>query len=207
MYNKDALRGFVLGMVAAIIVAGLGIVPVLAYNGDQLPPGENHALAPQPHAPQAFDGSSPLVVPAAAFTSDGGDPDGFGFSITGGYIDGSGTACLKAPVYLPKGVTVYAVDAALYDNGPGQILLELRRVDRFTGATNTMANLFTDSDSTSIQHPSDLSIQYPEIGDLYSTHAYYLSTCLNDANHRLYAVRIHYYSYRHYLPVILSNFD
>lgn len=207
MCNKDASRGFVLGTLAALIVACLGIAPVLAYNGDQLPPGANHTLAPQPRAPQAFGGSSPLVLPAAAFTDNGDDPDGFRFSITGGYVDGYGSACLKAPVYLPKGITVYAVDAALYDNGPGQIYLELRRVDRFTGATNVMANLYTDSDSTSIQHPSDLSIQYREIGDLYSTYAYYLTTCLNNADNRLYAVRIHYYSYRHYLPVILSNFD
>jgi hypothetical protein len=194
-------------MVAAIIVAGLGIVPVLASNGDQPPPGANHALVPRPRAPQAFGGSSPLVVPAAAFTDNGDDPDGFDFNATGGYVDGSGTACLKAPVYLPRGVTVYGVDGAIYDNGPGQIYLELRRVDRFTGATDVMANLYTDFDSASIQHPSDLSIQHSEIGDLYSTHAYYLTTCLNNADNRLYAVRIHYYSYRHYLPVILSNFD
>jgi hypothetical protein len=196
--NKNALRGFALGILAAIVVVGLGLVPVLAHGAGQPP-------APQAYQPEGFGGTSPLVIPAAAFTSDGQDPDGFFFDFAGGYVNGVGTACLKAPVYLPRGVVVYAVRASLYDNATGNVYVYMRRVNRNTGAGDVMAALRTLSDSTSIQQPQDRSIDYPHIGDLYSTYYYYVTTCLDSANHRLYAVQIDYGPHRQFLPVILRR--
>jgi hypothetical protein len=199
---KDALKGLVLGVLAAVIVA-LGIGPALARGGDQNRPPANQALV-SPAGPQAFGGSAPLVIPAAAFTSDGWDPDGFFFSFSGGYVNGDGSACLKAPVYLPKGAVVYRTYASLYDNdSSGSITVNLRRVNKSTGATNVMASMSTTSDSTSIQNRPDLSISYPEIE--YPLYAYYATTCLKSADHRLYSVRIYYHEYWVYLPLVLRE--
>jgi len=201
MCNKYALKGIALGMLAALIV-GLGIVPVLARGGDPLLLPMNQTLA-SPSGPQAFGGSAPLVIPAAAFTSDGFDPDGFFFSFSGGYVNGDGTTCLKAPAYLPKGAHVYAVYASLYDNASGSIAVNLRRVNRSTGVTKVMASMSTTSDSTSIQNWPDFSISYPDIS--YPAYAYYITTCLNSADHRLYSVRIYYHEYWAYLPLVLRE--
>jgi hypothetical protein len=199
---KDALKGFALGMLAALIVA-LGIAPVVARGGDQHLPPKNDAPA-SPAGPQGFGGPSPLVIPAAAFTSDGGDPDGFYFSFGGGYINGDGTAFLKTPAYLPKGAIVYQVYASLYDNASGNVTVNLRRVNRSTGATNVMASVSTSSNSTSIQQRGDTSISYPDIS--YPTYAYYLTTYLGHANQRIYSVSIYYHEYWLYLPLVLRNF-
>jgi len=134
--------------------------------------------------------TSPLVIPAAAFTSDGGDPDGFFFDFGGGYVNGSGTACLKAPAYLPNGSIITSVNAFLYDNASGNVTVNLRRVNVDTGTSNEMANPGTVADSTAIQQRSDTTIAYPEIS--YPDYAYYVTTCLNYADHRLYSVHIYY---------------
>jgi hypothetical protein len=206
IYNKNALQGFTLGMLAALIVVSLGIAPVLAYQDDQPPPATDRAPAPQASAPKGFGGPSPLVIPAAAFTSDGTDPDGFFFNFNG-YIDGTGSACLKAPVYLPRGVMVYGVYASLYDNYTSDIFVDLRRVDKNSGQGDVMASLSTVSNSTSIQQRKDLTIDYPVIGDLYSTFAYFVTTCLHSADHRLYSVRIYYRYHQVHLPLVLDDFN
>jgi hypothetical protein len=147
---------------------------------------------PYPNAVEAIEAGyqSPLVISAADFSSDGFDPDGFFFSFAGGYINGDGSACLKAPAYLPKGATITSLYASLYDNADGNVTVNLRRVNRSTGATNVMASASTSSNSTSIQQRSDTSISYPDIS--YPTYAYYVTTCLSYANHRVYSVRIYY---------------
>ena len=194
MFSKNTLPGFVLGIVVAIIVVGFSIAPALADDSDSLP-----------LEPQGFGDSSLLVIPAAAFTNDGTDPDGFFFDFNGGYVNGSGTACLKTPVYLPNGVTITSVNASLYDNDPGNVTVNLRRVSVDTGTSNVMANPGTVADSTAIQQRNDTTITYPEIS--YPDYAYYVTTCLSSANHRLYSVRIYYeYEYKQYLPVVLRDF-
>jgi hypothetical protein len=194
MCSKNTLPGFVLGIVAAIMVVGFGFAPALAGDSDSLP-----------LEPQGFGGSSLLVIPAAAFTSDGGDPDGFFFDFSGGYIDGSGTACLKAPAYLPDGAIITSVYASLYDNAAGNVTVDLRRVSVDTGTSNVMANLGTVADSTAIQQRSDTTIAYPEIS--YPDYAYFITTCLNSADHRLYSVQIYYEDrYKLYLPVVRRDF-
>ncbi|NIV33037.1 MAG: hypothetical protein GWN58_27410 [Anaerolineae bacterium] len=65
-----------------------------------------------------------------------------------------------------------------------------------------MASVSTVEDSATIQQRGDPTITNPHVDD--SEYAYYLTTCLNDADHRLYSVRI-YYDYRVFLPVVLRN--
>lgn len=145
---------------------------------------------PEGPAPAGLDDASPLVIPAADFSSDGNDPDGFYFDFAGGYVNGDGTGCLKAPAYLPHGATVTSVHASLYDNAPGNVMVNLRRVDVVSGSSDVMASFGTVTDSTSIQHVADESIN--DAGVSHPAYAYYVTTCLNYADHRLYSVYIYY---------------
>jgi hypothetical protein len=138
----------------------------------------------------AASSGSPLVIPAADFSSDGGFPDGYFFDFETGFLRGDDFACLKAPAYLPHGVTVDYVGASLYDNATGSVTVNLKRVDVVSGAVNTMATLGTPWNSTDIQSVGDNDIDYEEIS--YPAYAYFLTVCLSSVDHRLYSVRIYY---------------
>jgi len=161
-------------------------------NWRAMVPGDPSATGATPDAPvlAAASSGSPLVIPAADFSSDGAFPDGFFFDFEHGYVQGDSFGCLKAPAYLPHGVTVDYVGASLYDNAYGSVTVNLKRVDVVSGAVDTMAALGTPWDSTSIQDVGDYAIDYPEVS--YPTYAYFLTICLSSADHRLYSVRIYY---------------
>jgi hypothetical protein len=216
MHTKDTLtwfvRGFALTLLIPLVVLALawpslgwtqGEEPVPPAppvddgeprsNQEAMVPADPSPYAPEPGAaqqPEAAEYASPLIIPAADFSSDGQDPDGFFFDFAGGYVNGAGTACLKAPVYLPNGATIQGVWASVYDNAPGEVTVILRRADMNSGATDLMAVLSTDVDTTTLQQPGTSEISYPVVS--YPMYAYYLTTCLNSADHRLYSVRIYY---------------
>jgi len=201
--NKSAWHGVALGMLAAILMMALAVPSLVGATGRPPSPASHLAEAPA-EGPRSLGGSSPLVVPAAAFTSDGVDPDGFDFDFAGGYIDGSGSACLKAPAYLPAGATVVAVWASLLDNAAaGNIAVRLRRVNVYSGDSDVMASVTTVEDSADIQQRGASIVTKPHVD--YSRYAYYLTTCLNYTEHKLYSVRI-YYDYQIFLPVVLRNY-
>jgi hypothetical protein len=226
MFKRKTFKGFALGMLAATVVA-LGVWPALAYDNDQvLPAGYEPALhaggssdsspdAEEPGSQEAAGGatalwlgSSPLVIPAAAFSSDGFDPDSFYFTFSGGYIRGTAAAdgCVKAPVYLPDGATIDSVYAYLYDNDSSRnAYIDVRRVRNLTGVQTTMASVSTSAygNSTSIRYLGDFTVVEPVVDDLYS---YYVTTCFLSTNVRLYAVRIFYTESEVYLPLILKNY-
>lgn len=135
--------------------------------------------------------SSPLVIPAAAFSSDGDAEGTYYFWFSGGYVSGTGTyGCIKAPAYLPNGATVTEVYASVYDNdGTDNLWIDLMRVNRLDGVTDTMASPATSGSSTDIQQISDTSIVEPLID--YPNYAYYVTTCL-PSDMRLYSVRIYF---------------
>ena len=153
-----------------------------------------------PHAPAAGGTyligtcySSPLVIPAAAFSSDGYDPDSFFMWFDGGYIRGTSAhyGCVKAPAYLPNGATVTAVYASVYDNdGTYDIGIDLRRVSNATGVMEKMASLSSTGTSSAIRTIVDPSIDHPLID--YPMYSYYVTTCLESSNIRLYSVRIYF---------------
>jgi hypothetical protein len=161
-------------------------------NWEAMVPGDASPAIPEPGGamPAAAEYASPLIIPAADFSSDGVDPDGFSFDFAGGYVNGDGTACLKAPAYLPDGASVASVYASLYDNAPGNVMVILRRVDNVSGVSDVMASFGTAIDSTTIQQMGDDSINEPDV--VYPAFAYYVTTCLNYPDHRLYSVRIYY---------------
>ncbi len=119
MTNKHSLKGVLFGILAALIF-GLGAWPVLAGSRGQTDrtTAINHPRFEQPakpvfsmqteRAPAAFGGGSPLVIPAAAFVSDGFQPDSLFFPFGGGYFQGDSAnyGCITAPAYLPHGATI-----------------------------------------------------------------------------------------------------
>lgn len=153
-----------------------------------------------PHAPPAGGTyligtcySSPLVIPAAAFSSDGWDPDSFFMFFAGGYICGTSAhyGCVKAPAYLPNGATVTNVYASVYDNdGTYDVAIYLRRVSNSTGVTAIIASLSSTGTSTAMRNIVDSSIDHPVID--YPTYSYYVTTCLGSSDIRLYSVRIYF---------------
>lgn len=153
-----------------------------------------------PHAPPAGGTyligtcySSPLVIPAAAFSSDGYAPDSFYMWFAGGYIRGTSAhnGCVKAPAYLPNGATVTYVYASVYDNdGTYNIGIDLTRVNNGTGVTGTIASLSSTGTSTVIRNLLDASIDHPLVD--YPTYSYYVTSCLLSSDIRLYSVRIYF---------------
>jgi hypothetical protein len=105
-----------------------------------------------------------------------------------------------APAYLPQGVTVRRLYTSIYDNdASSNVTVNLHRVDNFSGAHTLMAAVSTSGANPNIVTPGDQTICCASIE--YPTYAYYLTTCLNSADTRLYSVRI-YYESNVYLPLI-----
>lgn len=189
--RKIVFQFLVLALAAALVVSASG--PVRAEG---TPP---QAIA------LASGESAVLVIPAAAFSSDGFDANSLFFNFSGGYMRGMdvGDGCMKAPVYLPQFARVYEARASVYDNdNTSSIVIDLRRLDNFNGAVTTMATMTTSGVSTSVQTPYDLSVNAPLV--LYPDYSYYVTLCLQTANLRLYSVRIWYFEpYKMHLPMIV----
>jgi len=99
--------------------------------------------------------------------------------------------CLKAPAYLPSGVTVTDIFATVYDNDVTfQSIVHLRRTDNFDGTTDLMATAMSAGTSTALQVLSDSTIDFPNI--VYPDYSYYVTTCVESSNIRLYSVRIYF---------------
>ena len=202
MRTKAAWQRTMLALLVVAIVMGLGIAPLLAYASERWELFAHNLADPLADEP-AGTGLSLLVIPAAAFSSDGGFPDDFFFDFETGYLRGDNFACLKAPVYLPHGAVIDSIYASLYDNAYGNVAVTLRRVDVVSGSMEIMAAAGTTTDSTSIQQKEDITISYPEVS--YPRYAYFLTTCLSSADHRVYSVRIYYAAHRAFLPMVLRD--
>ena len=206
MYNKNALKGLALGLALPVLLAALAW-PAIAL------PGAAPAAVPAAARPDGggFSGGSPLIIPAAAFSSDGFDPANYNFWFATGAVEGvdsppTGYApCLKAPVYLPLWAKVYQFWASVYDNDAGyNVGVSLRRVSNYDGSSAViMATVSSTGASTNIQSVGDYSIDSPII--YYPDYSYYVTMCLNRSNTKLYSVRIWYTENILYLPMILRN--
>lgn len=135
--------------------------------------------------------TSPLVIPAADFRSDGLAPSGYVFWFDLGRMEGSTGDCVMAPAYVPNGVTVFQFWASVYDNdAANNITVRLRRLNNYTGVMNEMAAVSTAGQSTSIQSLGDSIITDPIV--LYPDYSYYVTACLSTANLRIYSARLWY---------------
>jgi hypothetical protein len=152
-----------------------------------------HASSDRPaHQPQ-YTETSPLVIPAAAFRSDGFLPGSFFFPFSGGYLQGDSEnyGCVEAEAPLPSGFVVKRMSVSLYDNDAGRnVSVTLRKVDNFTGTGSVMGQVSTLGTSNSVQVLTDSFI----VGSLvsYPDFSYYLTTCLGSGNIRLYSVQLYY---------------
>jgi hypothetical protein len=193
---SHAWQGFAAGVLAALVLA-------LALGPIALPAGAQPAVAP---AGLPIYSTSPLVIPGAAFSSDGYDPPSMFFSFWGGYLQGGSiNTCTKAPVYLPKGAKLIDMWTSVYDNdAAASMWIRLYRVDTYTGVVDVMAYVATSGAADYIQTPWDW-IEYPMVQ--YPQYSYYVGTCLESAATRLYSVRIYYNLFRTYLPVVLKQFQ
>jgi len=134
---------------------------------------------------------SPLVIPAAAFAPRR-TGEIYNFLYDGGYTQG-GWGCVMAPAYLPDGATVEDVYATVYDNDSvGYVRIYVYRVDNFDGTTDSMAGITTNPAGASpdIQRLGDSTIQEPDV--VYPDYSYYVLTCLDSVETRLYSVRFYY---------------
>jgi len=146
---------------------------------------------------KSFPGASPLVIPAAAFSSKGNDPTSTNFVWTAGHLSGvdpAGGGCVQAPAYLPDNVEITGFYASIIDNDP---------VDNFwvwlTRTTNTTPQPFFDMAivTTSGADPDVQSLSAPDIFQPMVNlpdNAYYVSACLPSATTKLISARIYYES-------------
>ena len=156
--------------------------------------GQAQDAAPRPAAVRAGY-TSPLVIPAAEFTNDGAAPSDFLFDRTTGRVQGTdaaGTACMKAPAYLPDGATITELKAFLRDNNDtADVTLNLARTSNtLVSPAQTLATVNSTGSGTAVQTPSDNTVASPLV-DLRG-YSYYVTTCLMNGNTGLYAVSISY---------------
>ncbi len=150
-----------------------------------------------------------LVIPSGAFINSGGLSEGStNFYGTNGYIrgNGSGFGCVSAPAFLPIGATVTSLYVSYIDDDASvDMTVGLRRVRHTTGApanSTTLAVVESSLSSSNIRVSGTATIIDPVVSNSYS---YYVSTCLANANLKLYSVRIYYTLQAEFKSVILKN--
>jgi len=199
MKTQTKTIGLIIGILAAIVLM-LPLFSVTAKTQDA------QLQAAPASSTEGFDNVSPLVIPAAAFRSDGWDPvDDTMFYFLGGYMRGDDNlyGCVQAPAYLPQGAYIYNMFASVYDNDPASsISVTLWR--KYTYGSDwgfQMANVQTTMDATGIQVLGDTTINYPRQVAPFR-YAYYVTTCINSPEERLYSIRL-WYNYIETEPVFL----
>lgn len=136
---------------------------------------------------------SPLVVPAAAFTDDGLNPDSMFFPFGGGYFQGGSEhyGCLVAPAYLPHGAVVTNMFVTIFDNDATyDIDVNLRKVDNFNGIGSAMAAASSSGAFAGVTTIQDGGITNPTV--FYPDYSYYVTTCVLSGDIRIYSVRLYF---------------
>jgi hypothetical protein len=195
MKKRNVWPWFLAGMLAALLLVAIGTGAVEHATALTV------AAVPDGAQVNVFD-SSPIVIPAAAFSSDGFDPGSMFFTFWNGYLQGGNiNTCFKAPVYLPLHATMIDMWTSLYDNDPSaDIWVRLYRVDNYTGLVDVLAEAATQNMADYIQTPWD-SIDYHHVQ--YPQYSYYVGGCAESDLTRLYSVRIYYNLNWMYLPVVM----
>ncbi|RLE17427.1 MAG: hypothetical protein DRJ65_22800 [Acidobacteria bacterium] len=173
--------------------------PDLSDSAVTMTEGEYEALA------KDFSKSytSPLNVPAAAFRSDGVNPDRLLYHLHFDEIRGLdvANAYAVAPVYLPNGATVSMVGVQVFDGidttGPcGDDPLErnvevyLFRVDNYSGESFQMAGFSTTGSDPDSQYFVEMSVEYPVV--LYPDYSYFAVTKVCSSAHAFSVMQIFY---------------
>ena len=194
-----------MGALAALLLSAGGLPVLRRIDLPAASPAESSRLPGQAAASGNEFSTSPLVVPAADFVSDGYAPNSTFFYFTGGYVGGIGTkpvpgaGCIRAPVYLPPTASITGFFAYIYDNDPANnVTVSLQRVRTLTGLYDLIGQVSTSGeDPNNIKYIGNNAINF---GFVDNKHAYYLTTCLKTRDTRLYAVRV-FYTFHFYLPI------
>ena len=141
-----------------------------------------------------FGGPSPLVIPAAAFSTKGNNAESHNFVWFAGFVKGTALpgGCIQAPVYLPRWARPYQMWASIIDaDGSNDAIVTLtRRSNTTIGDIDQMGYLSTSGSDTGIRSFSDLIINEPLV--MLPDYSYYVTTCLASDNIKLYSVRLYY---------------
>ena len=196
MKNKHPFLSLFLGLLCLFTVA-LGLVKLHTLASAQVPDK-------QINRPTILDGLSPLVIPAAAFSSDGNSPANYLFDFWGGYFRGGPNVCAKAPVYLPNNAWLSDASVSVYDNDANShITVVFMRVSNVSSNPVMLKSAATSDafvfDGITIL---DLTPTFNQI-TTYPHYSYYVGFCALSPNTRLYSVRI-YYKMPVFLPVIIN---
>ena len=143
---------------------------------------------------KGFGGGSPLVISAAAFTTNGNYDDTYFFHPFNGAMRGKSSTdgCVQAPVYLPRGAKIFQIYASILDEDAGSdVYLSLMRSDNLAyHDADEMASANTNGSSSTIQTPFDETISFPDID--YPRYHYWVGLCLPSADTQLYSVRVYF---------------
>ncbi|MCD4749230.1 MAG: hypothetical protein K8R59_07640 [Thermoanaerobaculales bacterium] len=139
-----------------------------------------------------FWGTSPLIIPAAAFASNGLAPLSSAFNFNGFVGGGTAYNCMQAPVYLPDHARVTRLYASISDMSSSDMSVSLIRATNLSYSSTTEMARVTSNGNTSPTPTAtfygDSSITGPDIS--YPDYSYYVVACLPDYNFRLYQVEI-----------------
>lgn len=173
---------------------------MLAASAPAAPPTDgalktaNRLRAEEKARTKGLGGGSPMVIPAAAFATNGNYDDTIFIHPFEGYIRGkSGTdGCVQAPLYLPQGAEISEVYASILDNDAGaNAFVALMRSDNTAyHDSDELAYMTSISASSSMQAVFDSTINH-HIVRLPRYH-YYIQTCLPSADIRLFSVRVYF---------------
>jgi len=100
---------------------------------------------------KGFGGTSPLVIPAAAFTTNGNHDDTYFFHPFNGAMRGKSSTdgCVQAPVYLPQRAQIFQIYASILDEDSGaDVWVSLMRSDNLAyHDADEMASTHTNGSS------------------------------------------------------------
>ncbi len=172
---------------ACLVVATallLAVAPATAADdGNQGPAGPSKSWG------------SPMVIPAAAFSTDGVDPEGHYYDARG-FLNGDGSDnSMVAPVYLPEGATLNKIVAYVYDNSDScganaNVHVYLNR-NHLSSAAYEVIGYTGSSGASGSPHPiEDDTIDGGSVNNL--VYAYWLHLNMCSTAHELYSVVIYY---------------
>jgi len=143
---------------------------------------------------KGFPATSPLVIPAAAFATNGDSPSSTNMIWYEGYIAGTALAggCIQAPVYLPDNTEIMSFYISYIDEDGGQdfSVWLTRTTNTSVAASLDLATVSTTGSSTSVRTAGDTSIQQPIVN--LPEYSYYVGTCLPSASTKLISARIYF---------------
>jgi hypothetical protein len=174
---------------ACLVIAITAIAPF-----SQVQALENQSI--EGDSTKAFPASSPLVIPAAAFSTKGNDAQSHTMSWAEGYIEGTSSpgGCVQAPAYLPRFARVYQFWISYIDEDGGtNFSAWFSRTSNFRkGEMDDMGTVTTSGSDPAVRSVGDYSMNHPIV--IHPDYSYFVSTCLPTANTKLLSARIWYYT-------------